>query len=81
MDIKQVITFTSEFINMCTQHDIVLLTGRLKIESNMINVRREYYEEICKLLRSQRIIVHTDSLPNSILKFSNMEHKAVIMPT
>jgi len=76
-----VITFVSEFINMCAQHDIVLLTGRLKIESNMINVRREYYEEICKLLRSQRIIVHTDSLSNSILQFSNMEHKAVIVPT
>ena len=66
---------------MCAQHDIVLLTGRLKIESNMINVRREYYEEICKLLRNQRIIVHTDSLSNSILKFSNMEHKAVIVAT
>jgi hypothetical protein len=75
IEIAKVTTFVTKLIDLCTQHNIILLTSRLKIERSMVNISMEWYDQICELLRSKQTIANLASVSNSLLHFWKMEHK------
>ena len=77
IDIVKVTTFVTKLVDLCTQHNIILLTSRLKIERSMVNIiiSMEWYDQICELLRSKQTIVNAASVSNSLLHFWKMENK------